>query len=84
MINLLLIGDMIDFFGVKIKVRKMITLECDYLHFIIPVYVLNYKINSIEQIRKIYINNKLYKLIQKDAYDNYSGIGVIYQTDERN
>ena len=82
MINLLLIGDMLDFFGFKIEVRKMITLEGTYLHFTIPAYVLRSEINSIEQIKKIHINNKPYKLIQIEQND-FPGMGVIYQTDER-
>lgn len=82
MINLLLIGDMLDFFGIKIEVKKMITLEGTYLHFTIPVYVLRSEINSIKQIKKIYINNEPYKLIQIKQ-NNSPGMGVIYQTDER-
>lgn len=82
MINLLLIGGMLDFFGIKIEVIKMKTLEGTYLHFTIPAYVLRSEINSIEQIKKIYINNKLYKLIQIKQ-NNSLGMGVIYQTDER-
>lgn len=82
MINLLLIGGMLDFFGIKIEVIKMITLEGTYLHFTIPDYILNNKINSIEQIKKIYINNEPYKLI-RIKQNNSLGMGVIYQPDER-